>query len=47
MLVEAIRLTHRIDAFTSDYTPFTLIHQILEREGEFNEWQDEMTLSFG
>jgi hypothetical protein len=47
MLVEAIRLTHRPDAFISDYTPFTLIHQILEREGEFNEWQDEMTMSFG
>jgi hypothetical protein len=47
MLVEAIRLTHRADAFTSDYTPFTLIQQILEREGEFNEWQDEMTMSFG
>jgi hypothetical protein len=47
MLVEAIRLTHRGDAFTGDYTPFALIHQILEREGEFNEWQDEMTMSFG
>ncbi len=47
MLVEAIRLTHRADAFTSDYTPFTLIQQTLEREGEFNEWQDEMTMSFG
>jgi Domain of unknown function (DUF4062) len=47
MLVEAIRLTHRIDAFASDYTPFILIGQILEREGEFNEWQDEMTMSFG
>ena len=47
MLVEAIRLTRRADAFTNDFTPFTLIHQILEREGEFNEWQDEMTMSFG
>jgi hypothetical protein len=47
MLVEAIRLTRRPDAFTSDYTPLTLIDQILEREGEFNEWQDEMTMSFG
>jgi hypothetical protein len=47
MLVEAIRLTKRADAFTSDYTPFTLIRQILEREGEFNEWQDERTVSFG
>ena len=47
MLVEAIRLTKRADAFTSDYTPFSIIRQILEREGEFNEWQDEMTFSFG
>ena len=47
MLVEAIRLTKRADAFTSDYTPFSIMRQILEREGEFNEWQDEMTFSFG
>jgi hypothetical protein len=47
MLVEAIRLTNQVDAFLSDYTPFTLIRQILEREGEFEEWQDEMTISFG
>src|SRR5262249_51673934 len=47
MLLEAIRLTKRADAFTSDYTPFTLIRQLLEKEGEFNDWQDEMTFSFG
>jgi len=47
MLVQAIRLNHRSDAFTGDFTPFNLIEQILEREGEFNEWQDEMTMSFG
>lgn len=47
MLVQAIRLTKRADAFTSDYTLFSIIRQILEREGEFNEWQDEMTFSFG
>lgn len=47
MLVQAIRLSHRADAFAGDFTPFTLIEQILEREGEFNEWQDEMTMSFG
>jgi hypothetical protein len=47
MLVQASRLSHRADAFTDDFTPFTLIGQILEREGEFNEWQDEMTISFG
>lgn len=47
ILLEAIRLIRRPDAFTSDFTPFALIQQILEREGEFNEWQDEMTMSFG
>jgi hypothetical protein len=47
VLVEAIHLTERPDAFTADFTPFALIEQILEREGEFNEWQDEMTMSFG
>jgi hypothetical protein len=47
MLVQAIHLTSRADAFTSDFTPFTLIQQILERDGEFNEWQDERTMSIG
>jgi len=47
MLLQAIRLTHRPDAFKANYTPFALIKQILERDGEFNEWQDEMTMSFG
>jgi Domain of unknown function (DUF4062) len=47
MLVQAIRLTQRADAFTGDFTPFTLIEQILEREGEFTEWDDERTMSFG
>ena len=47
MLVQAIRLSRQADAFTGDFNPFTLIEQILEREGEFNEWQDEMTMSFG
>src|ERR1039457_7235477 len=47
VLVQAIRLSRRTDAFTSDYTPFTMIQQILERDGEFSEWQDEMTMSFG
>jgi hypothetical protein len=47
MLVEAIRLIGRPDAFTGDFSPFDLISEILEREGEFNEWQDEMTMSFG
>ena len=47
VLVQLIHLTRRPDAFTSDFTPFTLIKQILEREGNSNEWEDEMTMSFG
>lgn len=47
MLVQAIRLSQRADAFTSDYTPFTLIEKILERDGEFTEWDDERTMSLG
>lgn len=47
MLVQAIRLSRRADAFAGDFTPFTLIEQMLEREGEFNEWEDERTMSFG
>lgn len=47
MLVQAIRLTHRADAFMGDFTPFILIEQILEREGEFTDWEDERTISFG
>ncbi|WP_433964440.1 hypothetical protein [Tunturiibacter gelidiferens] len=47
MPLQAIRLTRRADAFTTDYTPFALIKQLLERDGEFNEWQDEMSMSFG
>jgi hypothetical protein len=47
MLVQAIQLTHRDDAFTGEYTPFELINQVLEREGEFSERQDEATMSFG
>lgn len=47
MLVEAIRLAKRTDAFTSEFTPFAIIKQILAQEGEFNEWQSETTFSFG
>lgn len=47
MLIQAIRLNRRADAFTSEYTPFTLIRQILERDGEFNEWQDDESMTFG
>lgn len=47
MLVQATRLSDRADAFTAEFTPFTLIEQMLEREGEFNDWEDERTISFG
>lgn len=47
MLVQAIGLARRDDAFTNDFTPFTLIGQILERDGEFGEWQDENSFSIG
>jgi hypothetical protein len=47
VLIEAIWLARRADAFTGDFTPFTLIQQLLEREGEFNELQDETTVTFG
>jgi hypothetical protein len=47
MLVQAIRLARRDDAFTGDFTPFTLIKQILERDGEYSEWRDDDTYSFG
>lgn len=47
MLVQAIRLTHREDAFTGDFTPFSLINKILERDGEYSEWRDDNAYSFG
>lgn len=47
MLLQAIRLMTRSDAFTGDYTAFEIIRQLLERDGEFTEWQDESTMSFG
>lgn len=47
MLLQAIRLMARPDAFTGEYTPFDLIRPLLERDGEFTEWQDETTMSFG
>ena len=47
MLVESIRLLRRPDAFSTEFTPFDMISELLEREGEFNEWQDEMTMSVG
>ncbi len=47
MLVQAIRLSQRPDAFVDGYTPYAIIQQILERDGEFNEWQDENTILSG
>lgn len=47
MLLQAIRLIQRPDALTGAYTPFELIEQILQRDGEFSEWQDEMMMSVG
>jgi hypothetical protein len=47
MLLQAIRIAQRPDAFEREYTPFALIEPILEREGEFREWQDDTTISFG
>lgn len=47
ILVQAIRLIDRPDAFGDKYTPFDLVRPILERDGEFTEMQDETTMSFG
>jgi hypothetical protein len=47
MLLNAIRLVERPDAFAIEFTPFTLISKIMEREGEFTEWNDETSISFG
>ena len=46
MLLQAIRLTQRPDAFSADFTPFDLIDKLLEREGEFTE-HDGNTVTFG
>lgn len=47
MLLQAIRLMRRPDALSASFTLFDLISELLEREGQFNEWQDERTMSFG
>lgn len=47
VLLQAIRLTRRRDALAFEFTPFSMISEILEREGEFNEWAEENTISFG
>ena len=47
MLLQAIRLAKRSDAFDGEFNPFVVIGEILEREGEINSWEDENTISFG
>lgn len=46
MLLQAIRLSKRADAFEREFTPIALIAMLLEREGEFTEFNDN-TVSFG
>jgi hypothetical protein len=46
MLLQAIRLTSFPDAFDREFTPFDLIGSLLEREGEFTEFSDNI-VSFG
>jgi len=40
MLLQAIRLSKLPDAFEWESTPFDLIEQLLEREGEYTEYSD-------
>ena len=46
MLLQAIRLCRRQDAFDRDFTPLNLVNEILEREGEFSEYRGN-SISFG
>ena len=46
MLVQSIRLSRLPDAFEREFTPFDLIEMLLEREGEFTEYSDNV-VSFG
>jgi hypothetical protein len=46
MLLQAIRLCQRPEAFHRKFTPFALIDQLLEREGEFNDL-DGNVMTFG
>ncbi len=46
MLLQAIRLSRRSDAFARTFTPLDLVDKILEREGEFSEYSGN-TISYG
>jgi hypothetical protein len=46
MLLQAVRLSRRQNAFDRDFTPLALLDQILEREGEFTEYQGN-AISYG
>jgi hypothetical protein len=46
MLLQAIRLARRSDAFEQTFTPLELVDKILEREGEFSEYSGH-TISYG
>ncbi len=46
MLIQAIRLSQLPNALDSDFSPFNLIDKLLEREGEFSEFEGN-TLTFG
>jgi hypothetical protein len=46
MLLQAIRLSQREDAFEREFTPIALIDMLLEHEGEFTEYSDNV-IRFG
>ncbi len=46
MLLQSIRLSRLPDAFEQEFTPFALIDMLLERDGEFTEY-NENAVSFG
>lgn len=46
MLLQSIRLSKLPEAFEQEFTPFALIDMLLEREGEFTEY-NENAVSFG
>ena len=47
MLLQAVRLAKRADALIGSFTPFAIIKQLLEREGEFTEHPEEYTIALG
>ncbi|MGB8028031.1 MAG: HNH endonuclease signature motif containing protein [Terracidiphilus sp.] len=46
MLLQAVRLSKRHDAFEADFSPLNLVDAVLEREGEFEEYLGH-AFSFG